>query len=75
MVGEAPALQLALRWLGLRTTAPAARSASCSACAEHSHGAARIMIELRNKHTLTGKHAAFRSYFARSSAAIFLAKA
>src|SRR5215471_13456496 len=27
-----------------------------------SHGAARIMIELRNKHTLTGKHAAFRSY-------------
>jgi len=28
------------------------------------------MIELRNKHTLTGKHAAFRSYFARSSAAI-----
>jgi hypothetical protein len=39
-----------------------------------SHGAARIMIELRNKHTLTGKHAAFRSYFARSSAAISLAK-
>ena len=25
-----------------------------------------IMIELRNKHTLTGKHAAFRPYFARS---------
>jgi hypothetical protein len=37
--------------------------------------AARIMIELRNKHTLTGKHAAFRSYVARSSAAISLAKA
>src|SRR5262249_1708032 len=33
------------------------------------------MIELRNKHTLTGKHAAFRSYFARSSAAIFLIEA
>src|SRR5215472_10185764 len=40
-----------------------------------SHGASRIMIELRNKHTLTGKHAAFRSYFARSSATISLAKA
>jgi hypothetical protein len=39
-----------------------------------SHGAAWVMIELRNKHTLTGKHAAFRSYFARSSAAISLAK-
>jgi hypothetical protein len=39
-----------------------------------SHGAAWVMIELRNKHTLTGKHAAFRSYFARSSAAISSAK-
>jgi hypothetical protein len=35
--------------------------------------AARIMIELRNKHTAS--YAAFRSYFARSSAAISLAKA
>jgi hypothetical protein len=42
-------------------TAPAARrSASCSACAEQSHGAARIMIELRNKHTLTGKLCCFQ---------------
>src|SRR5215467_9951316 len=60
MVGETPALQLALRWLG-GTHAPAARrSASCSACASTSHGAARIMIELRNKHTLTGKLCCFQ---------------
>ena len=63
MVGEAPALQLALRWLGgaHAATAPAARrSASCALVPSTSHGAARIMIELRNKHTLTGKLCCFQ---------------
>src|SRR5262249_47261607 len=54
--------------------APRADRPAAALVPSTSHGAARIMIELRNKHTLTG-YAAFRSYFARSSAAISLAKA
>src|SRR6516164_8450492 len=64
--------------LGVRTQPlllPRADRPAAALVPSTSHGAARIMIELRNKHTLTGKHAAFRSYFARSSAAISLAKA
>src|SRR5262249_18963319 len=56
--GEAPALQLALRWLGgapSRADRPAAALVPST-----SHGAARIMIELRNKHTLTGKLCCFQ---------------
>src|SRR6516165_4351467 len=58
MVGEAPALQLALRWLGgarSRADRPTATLVPST-----SHGAARIMIELRNKHTLTGKLCCFQ---------------
>src|SRR6516162_5421564 len=36
--------------------------------------AARIMIELRNKHTLTGKHAAFRSYLCSQLGGDFLSQ-
>src|SRR5499427_8176733 len=64
--------------LGVRTQPlllPRADRPAAALVPSTSHGAARIMTELRNKHTLTGKHAAFRSYFARSSAAISLAKA
>jgi hypothetical protein len=73
MVGEAPALQLALRWFGGTHAAllPRADRPAAALVPSTSHGAAAITIELRNKHTLTGKHA----YFARSSAAISLAKA
>src|SRR6476646_8631646 len=64
MVGEAPALQLALRWLGgaHAATAPAARRYRPAAALvpSTSHGAARIMIELRNKDTLTGKLCCFQ---------------
>src|SRR5262249_12025570 len=39
-----------------------------------SHGATRIVIELRNKHTLTGKHAAFRSYLCSQLRGDFLSQ-
>src|SRR6516164_8458733 len=38
------------------------------------YGAARITIELRNKHTLTGKHAAFRSYLCSQLGGDFLSQ-
>ena len=57
MVGEAPALQLALRWRGAHA------------------GAARIMIELRNKHTLTGKLCCFQIVLCAQLGGDFLAKA
>src|SRR5262245_23812361 len=63
MVGEAPALQLALRWLGGRTQPlllPRADRPAAALVPSTSHGAARIMIELRNKHTLTGKLCCFQ---------------
>src|ERR1700716_619396 len=63
MVGEAPALQLALRWLGVRTQPlllPRADRPAAALVPSTSHGAARIMIELRNKHTLTGKLCCFQ---------------
>src|SRR5258707_2353487 len=60
MVGEAPALQLAL---GVRTQPlllPRADRPAAALEPSTSHGAARIMIELRNKHTLTGKLCCFQ---------------
>src|SRR5580704_14501190 len=63
MVGEAPALQLALRWLGVRTQPlllPRADRPAAALVPSTSHGAARIMIELRNKDTLTGKLCCFQ---------------
>src|SRR5215831_5581340 len=73
--GASVAACAAVAW-GTHAATPPARADRPAAALvpSTSHGAARIMIELRNKHTLTGKHAAFRSYFARSSAAISLAK-
>jgi hypothetical protein len=74
MVGEVPALQLALRWLGgtQPLLLPRADRPAAALVPSTSHGAARIMIELRNKHTLTGKLCCFQIVLARSSAAISL---
>src|SRR6476661_6295792 len=63
MVDEAPALQLAPPWLGVRTQPlllPRADRPAAALVPSTSHGAARIMIELRNKHTLTGKLCCFQ---------------
>ena len=62
MVGEAPALQLALRWQGVRTQPLLLPRADRPAAAlvPSTPRAAQIMIELRNKHTLTGKLCCFQ---------------
>src|SRR6202047_2520821 len=62
MVGETPALQLALRWLGdtEQLLLPRADRPAAALVPSTSHGAARIMIELPNKHTLTGTLCCFQ---------------
>src|SRR5262249_58766544 len=63
--------------LGVRTQPlllPRADRPAAALVPSTSHGAARIVIELRNKHTLTGKHAAFRSYVCSQLGGDFLSQ-
>src|SRR5262249_25911000 len=63
--------------LGVRTQPlllPRADRPAAALVPSTSHGAARIVIELRNKHTLTGKHAAFRSYLCSQLGGDFLSQ-
>src|SRR6516165_9988243 len=63
--------------LGVRTQPlllPHADRSAAALVPSTSHGAARIMIDLRNKHTLTGKHAAFRSYLCSQLGGDFLSQ-
>src|SRR6516225_8679540 len=63
--------------LGVRTQPlllPRADRPAAALVPSTSHGAARIMIELRNEHTLTGEHAAFRSYLCSQLGGDFLSQ-